>query len=185
MTTLEFLQRETASLAFTGRLGQHYERRKHLRELSLQGGDVGGEILFGAPHSTGKLCATRLKGVDKFKQIRTNSDKRAQDAASAIDEALFEQIGEGDLQGRQARPLVMAKALVHLVQQVFLLGPAVAFTPQRPHLAHDDPRLAADTLGPHRRQLLRRLFCWLLLCGTDDRPYPVHVSAAQEEIVAS
>ena len=100
MTTLKFLQLETSSLAFTGRLGQHYEHRKHLRELSFQCGDVGGEILFGAPNSTGKLCATGLKGVDKFKQIRTNSDKRAQDAASAIDEVRFAQPGEGSLQGR-------------------------------------------------------------------------------------
>jgi len=75
MTTLKFLERETASLAFTGRPGQHGERRKRIGELLLQRGDVGGDVLFVAPHSLRRLCPTRAQvraSLRKFAKSRDN-----------------------------------------------------------------------------------------------------------------
>jgi hypothetical protein len=61
--------------------------------LPLQGGDVDGEILFGAPHSSQGYATTHSPCIDNFKQFRTNGGE----AVLEINEALSTQIGDRGL----------------------------------------------------------------------------------------
>ena len=95
MTTLKFLQRETASLAFTGRLGQHCERRKRRRR----------SCSFRAAMSAAKFClALRIALADYSAaraQVRASLRKFSQsrdNGPSAVDETVISQIGESGVQ---------------------------------------------------------------------------------------
>ena len=154
-------------------------------ELIPQCGDVGGGVLFNAPHSLRGLCADAAQVRVSLRKFAQSRDK----CPSAVDETLFAQMARAVFRVRDA-------------QQRFVLcaGPLADVLAERRGrstycLCHlrasvQSPRRATShargpiPLGRLRRQPSAAAHRRRCLALRPHRPYAVHVRAAQEDILA-